>query len=125
MVTSRDFGTGSFFVAALLIVLFGVLSPVRLGEHGTEWMLLIFGMGGFLTSLGIIWFARAWRRPNSWYLISVFLGIIGGSIAYLRTKDHDKETADDLLICGIFSTLGYIFIFILVGVLLYRATHLQ
>ena len=40
-----------------------------------------------------------------WYLVPFFFGVIGGIIAYLGTKDEDKEMADSLLIFGIIWTI--------------------
>jgi len=42
------------------------------------------------------------ERPTAlWYLVPFFFGIIGGIVAYVGTKNDDKEMADGLLIFGI------------------------
>jgi DNA-binding Lrp family transcriptional regulator len=51
------------------------------------------------------------KPSNAWYLVPLFLGIIGGAIAYLAIKDEDEEMANNLLYIGIFMTfLGLIII---------------
>jgi hypothetical protein len=55
-----------------------------------------------------------------WYFVPFFFGIIGGIIAYVATKDEDKEMADSLLIFGIVWTviLTIVYWLILTSVLL-------
>jgi len=46
------------------------------------------------------------EKPTAlWYLVPFFFGIIGGIIAYVATRDEDKEMADSLLIFGIVWTV--------------------
>jgi purine-cytosine permease-like protein len=56
--------------------------------------------------------AETMSKPsNAWYLVPLFLGIIGGAITYLAIKDEDEEMANNLLYIGIFMTfLGLIII---------------
>ena len=35
-----------------------------------------------------------------WYLLPIFLGIIGGIAGYIILKDHDKKMAKNVLIIG-------------------------
>ncbi len=45
-----------------------------------------------------------------WYLAPLFFGLIGGLIAYVGTKDRDKDMASYLLVFGIFMTLVFVII---------------
>ena len=50
------------------------------------------------------------RRSNFWYLLPIFLGIIGGVIAYFALRRDDREKAKKCLYLGL--------ILLVVGVLL-------
>jgi RNA polymerase subunit RPABC4/transcription elongation factor Spt4 len=42
------------------------------------------------------------KKPsNGWYLLPLLFGLIGGLIAYVGTKDEDKDMANNLLIFGL------------------------
>jgi hypothetical protein len=45
-----------------------------------------------------------------WYLVPFFFGIIGGLIAYVGTRDRDKDIAGKLLIFGILWNLVWLVI---------------
>ena len=45
------------------------------------------------------------RKSRWWYLVPVFLQIIGGIIAYLILKDDDKKLAKNCLWLGIILTI--------------------
>ncbi|QLH11929.1 hypothetical protein DSQ20_08515 [Nitrosarchaeum sp. AC2] len=48
-------------------------------------------------------------RSNWWYLLPIFLGIIGGLIAYFVLKKDDAKLAKNCLIVGvIMMILGFI-----------------
>ena len=47
---------------------------------------------------------------NLWYLVPFFFGIIGGLIAYVGTKDEDRDMATNLLVFGLFWSLILAFI---------------
>jgi len=54
-------------------------------------------------------------KPSSaWYFVPLFLGILGGIIAYLVVRDEDRNMANSMLIVGILST--FIGIIILLAV---------
>ena len=41
------------------------------------------------------------QRSNWWYLLPIFLGIIGGVIAYFALRNDDREKAKNCLFLGI------------------------
>jgi uncharacterized membrane protein YeaQ/YmgE (transglycosylase-associated protein family) len=41
------------------------------------------------------------RRSNFWYLLPIFLGIIGGIIAYFALRNDDREKAKKCLYLGL------------------------
>lgn len=46
------------------------------------------------------------RKPSSaWYLVPLFLGLIGSLIGYIAVKDEDKGLAENLLYFGIVTTV--------------------
>ena len=49
------------------------------------------------------------KRSNWWYLLPIFLGIIGGIIAYFALRNDDREKAKKCLYLGLI--LGAIGIF--------------
>jgi len=58
------------------------------------------------------------RPTRAWYLIPLFLGIIGGIIGYFAVKNDDKEMANNLLIEGIVLTIVVIILwFVLIAAL--------
>ena len=66
------------------------------------------------------------KPTNAWFIIAIFLGIIGGIIGYALTKDDDQELANDLLHVGIITSFT-IAIIIIIELLLYGSnllTHL-
>jgi 4-amino-4-deoxy-L-arabinose transferase-like glycosyltransferase len=40
-------------------------------------------------------------RSKWWYLLPIFLGVIGGVIAWVAIKSHDRKLAKNCLILGI------------------------
>lgn len=44
------------------------------------------------------------EHTAAWYLVPLFLGIIGGIIGYIVIKDDNKKMATNLLILGIIMT---------------------
>jgi hypothetical protein len=52
-------------------------------------------------------------RSKWWYLLPIFLGVIGGTIAWISLKSYDRKLAKNCLILGI--TLDVIEIIIFVG----------
>jgi hypothetical protein len=52
------------------------------------------------------------EQPTSlWYVVPILFGIIGGIVAYVGTKDEDREMADRLLALGIVCTVVLIFVY--------------
>ncbi len=49
------------------------------------------------------------QRSNWWYLVPIFLGIIGGVVAYFALRNDDRQKAKKCLYLGII--LGSIGIF--------------
>ena len=41
------------------------------------------------------------QRSNWWYLVPIFLGIIGGIIAYFAIRNDDREKAKKCLYVGL------------------------
>jgi len=55
------------------------------------------------------------KKPSRlWYLAPIFLGIIGGLVAYIAIKDEDKKMAKKMLIIG----LVMIFVWMAIGFLI-------
>jgi len=53
-------------------------------------------------------------RSNWWYLLPIFLGIIGGIIAYFALRNDDREKAKKCLYLGlILGAIGIFFRFYL------------
>ena len=53
------------------------------------------------------------KPSGAWYLVPLFLGIIGGIIGYLAVKDEDKKMANNLLYLGLGVTfIGWIGIWV-------------
>ncbi|MEM2154812.1 MAG: PCI domain-containing protein [Nitrososphaeria archaeon] len=58
------------------------------------------------------------KKPKSsllWFLVPLFLGLLGGILAYLAVKDENREMASDLLILGILTTI--------IGIIIFMATY--
>ena len=54
------------------------------------------------------------QRSNWWYLLPIFLGIIGGIIAYFALRNDDREKAKKCLYLGlILGAIGIFFRFYL------------
>jgi len=57
------------------------------------------------------------KKPSAmtaflWYIVAILLGLIGGILDYVITKDDDPEMANNLLFVGVFITLlGLILVF--------------
>jgi H+/Cl- antiporter ClcA len=47
-----------------------------------------------------------------WYIIPVFLGIIGGLIGYFAVRRRDEEMADNLLLVGLLTTPALVFLMV-------------
>jgi len=62
-------------------------------------------------------------RPTLlWYLVPFLFGILGGIVGYVGTKDEDKDLANGLLLFGaVWSIILYIFYWILLTSLFFRA----
>ena len=45
------------------------------------------------------------RRSNWWYLVPIFIGLIGGIIAYFALRRDDPQKAKKCLMVGIILTL--------------------
>ena len=41
------------------------------------------------------------KRSNCWYLVPIFLGIIGGIIAYFALRNDDRQKAKKCLYIGL------------------------
>jgi hypothetical protein len=50
-------------------------------------------------------------KSNWWYLLPIFLGVIGGIIAWVALKSHDGKLAKNSLILGIILNVIGIMIF--------------
>ena len=55
------------------------------------------------------------RRSGAWYLLPIFLSIIGGVIAYFVIKEDDPKKAKNCLYLGIALTVIPIAISIVIG----------
>ena len=56
-------------------------------------------------------------RSNAWYLLPIFIGIIGGIIGYLAIRKDDPQKAKNCIYIGIvMMVIGIIFNVILLGV---------
>ena len=56
-------------------------------------------------------------RSNSWYLLPIFIGMIGGIIGYLAIRKDDPRKAKNCIYIGIaMMIIGIIFNIILLGV---------
>ena len=51
--------------------------------------------------------AKRGKPSKAWYLLPIFLGPIGGIIAYFLVKDRDKKMAEKLLIVGVVMIVVY------------------
>jgi len=51
------------------------------------------------------------RRSCAWYLLPIFLGIVGGVIAYFTIKEDDPKRAKCCIYLGILFTVGPIIVF--------------
>jgi uncharacterized membrane protein (UPF0136 family) len=61
------------------------------------------------------------KPTRAWYLIPLFLGIIGGIIGYFAVKDSDKKMANNLLIEGLVLTVVWVILWIVSIVALFAA----
>jgi len=49
------------------------------------------------------------QEPTQWiWTIPIFLGLLGGILAYIALKDHDQNRANDMIIYGILSSIASI-----------------
>ena len=56
-------------------------------------------------------------RSNAWYLVPIFIGMIGGIIGYLAIRKDDPQKAKNCIYIGIvMMIIGIIFNVILLGV---------
>ena len=56
-------------------------------------------------------------RSNAWYLLPIFVGMIGGIIAYLVIRKDDPDKAKNCIYIGIvMMVIGIIFNIMLLGV---------
>ena len=56
-------------------------------------------------------------RSNAWYLLPIFIGMIGGIIGYLAIRKDDPQKAKNCIYIGIvMMVIGVIFNVILLGV---------
>jgi len=56
-------------------------------------------------------------RSNAWYLLPIFIGMIGGIIGYLAIRKDDPQKAKNCIYIGIvMMIIGIIFNIILLGV---------
>jgi len=62
------------------------------------------------------------ERPTAlWYLVPFFFGLIGGIVAYVGTKEEDKDMANNLLVFGILWTVFLLIVYwVLVASLISR-----
>jgi hypothetical protein len=56
------------------------------------------------------------RISGAWWLLPIFMGWLGGLIAYLINKDIDPQRARAMLITGIVISVGLFLLFLLVSV---------
>ena len=57
------------------------------------------------------------KRSNWWYLLPIFLGVIGGIIAYFALRRDDREKAKKCMYLGlILSAVGFLLEIFLAGV---------
>jgi len=59
------------------------------------------------------------KPSNWWYLLPIFLNIVGGFIGYLLLKDRDRKFAKRLLIIGLIVFAVFIIFQIIVGIWVY------
>ncbi|UCB60493.1 MAG: zinc ribbon domain-containing protein, partial [Candidatus Bathyarchaeota archaeon] len=45
------------------------------------------------------------KPTNSWYLVPLLLGLLGGILGYIAVRDEDREMADNLLFIGTIVTI--------------------
>jgi len=50
------------------------------------------------------------RRSNWWYLVPIFLGVIGGIIAYFAIRKDDRQKAKKCLYLGLILGATQIFV---------------
>ena len=64
-------------------------------------------------------------RSRWWYLLPLFLGIIGGIMAYVALRKDDKKIAKNCLWIGIILTiLGYVISYVIPS-LLFASSHIR
>lgn len=55
------------------------------------------------------------RRSRMWYLVPIFLGIIGGVIAWFALRKSDGALAKNCVIVGLVSSLLSVILSVLMG----------
>jgi len=63
------------------------------------------------------------RKSRWWYLLPIFLSVIGGIIAYLVLKDDDRALAKNCLYLGIILTATGFVIGLVFGMMSALMTH--
>jgi len=48
------------------------------------------------------------------WLVPIFMGLLGGILLYIAVKDKDQKQANDGILVGVLSTIGWIFLYVII-----------
>ena len=48
------------------------------------------------------------------WLVTIFMGLLGGILLYIAVKDKDQKQANDGILVGVLSTIGWIFLYVII-----------
>ena len=48
------------------------------------------------------------------WLVPIFMGLLGGILMYIAVKDEDQGKANDGILVGVLSTIGLIFLYVII-----------